>query len=1043
MFRIFSLCALLATALLWPALAATGQAIYQTQSPQAPPQVQAPFALIKDINTTAQVASSMDAYALFETVGGRMLFSAWSPQAGEEMWRTDGTTNGTQRVKDIYPGEWGSVQFYKPARAKLGEVLVFAADDGAVGNELWRTDGTSEGTMRLKDVWPGTESSNPKNFVVAGQRLFFTAAFSQTHVALWVTDGTPTGTQQLHVFAHIPDLGYGMNAMLVQSDGTLLFNAAETQGNNELWKSDGTPAGTVLVQEIWPGSNGSNPERFFEITNNVVLFAASDGKTGHELWLTTGDAGNTFFVKDLAKGGNSFPHVLTTLTMTSDGSSTQRTLLAASDPNGKLVLWGTNGLPDSTIENTQKLFEGGARNAYESQRTFIGKVPKRLANIDYELALLALTDSRGLTQLYASDGSKLGTTKLLEIEPRVKADTDVAQLEGQLFFPASSFNGGVELWRSDGTNGGTQPVAELAPGPLGSYPQSLMVMNDQLYFIASGDKVGRELYVTTGNGATLVADVWPGPKDGVHAILGAVQGVLYLVADDGVGGTELWKSDGTAAGTVRVKDIATQLGSIYLNGGFDGPGTANFAAVGDKLVFGTGQMMYPASATTKAAGAKAAPAITDDKFNPNGDLWVSDGTWAGTSKLKSFPTMPNGAMPYGFASLGNTALFHGNEGENTYELWRTDGMVGGTYGIAQAVRPYFGHVGNLMRLNDLYLFEVYTHTSGFESYGNSLWRTDGTPQGTQPLTMGLNIGAFVASGNTLFFSGKPDDDSEDYELWKTDGTAAGTVLVREVFTGTKQRGYITQLTAGASGQVFYLTQSQMGQQLWKSDGTEAGTVMVRDVISNANYNEFADLAFANDTLLFAADDGAQGWELWKSDGTQAGTVLLADIYPGAGSSSPYELVVLNGAVYFSATGPDGARTLWRSDGTVAGTQSIRADAHAPMMPQDLTVAAGQLLFSATDAAHGREVWRSDGTATGTVMLHDLALGEASSNPQAFVASNKHLYLTAFTEQTGREIFAAPLSETQPNPPPPTVAPPTATVPAPVIRHKKFLPVVRR
>jgi hypothetical protein len=85
------------------------------------------------------------------------------------------------------------------------------------------------------------------------------------------------------------------------------------------------------------------------------------------------------------------------------------------------------------------------------------------------------------------------------------------------------------------------------------------------------------------------------------------------------------------------------------------------------------------------------------------------------------------------------------------------------------------------------------------------------------------------------------------------------------------------------------------------------------------------------------------------------------------------------------------------------------------------------------------------------MLHDLAAGEASSNPQAFVASGKHVYLTAFTEQTGREIFAARLSEVQPNPPTLTVTPPqtppapprTPTVPAPVIRHKQYLPLVRR
>jgi ELWxxDGT repeat protein len=1039
MLRIVLSLALLSAALIWPAAVSS--------SPKAP-QVIRPFTLIKDINTTEEVVSGMDTYPLFETVGGQVVFTAWSPQTGGELWRSDGTAKGTQLVKDINPGEGEGVQLYQPARAKLGDVLVFAADDGAVGTELWRTDGTSAGTLRLQDLWPGIESGNPNNFVVAGQRIFFTAAYSATHKALWVTDGTVTGTQQLHVFAHIPDLVNGTETMLALSNGVLLFNAAETQGNNELWRSDGTSAGTVLVQEILPGNNGSNPTRFYEIGGNGALFAALDGNTGLELWYTNGDVGNTYLVKDLAKGGNSFPQMLTTLTMTNDGNSSQRTLLTASEPNGKLGLWFTNGLPDDIFENTQKLFEGGKRNPYESQRTFVGKLQKRFDTLEYELALLALMDNRGLTQLYASDGSKVGTTKLLEIEPIVHSDTDVAQLEGQLFFPASSLNGGVELWRSDGTNGGTMPVAELKPGDLGSYPQDLTVMNGQLFFLASGDKVGRELYVTTGNGASLVADVWPGPNTGVSAILGVVNGVLYLVANDGVGGFELWKSDGTASGTVRVKDIATQPGSTYLYPIFDGRGTGNVTAAGDKLVFGTGREMYPNSAKSELA-----PTHTDDRIAPNGDLWVSDGTSAGTTVLKTFPSVPSGAMPYGFASLGtlgHAALFQGNEGDERYELWRTDGTLSGTYGITQVVQPNSGNLGNLMRLNDLYLFEVYTYTKDYENFGSSLWRTDGTPQGTQPVMKDLNIGAFAASGNTLFFGGRPSDDNGDFELWKTDGTAAGTLMVRDAFSDTKS-SQLADLTAGAPGQVFYVVESYLGEQLWKSDGTEAGTVMVRDVITRPYSSEFTELAYANGTLLFVADDGVHGLELWKSDGTEAGTMLLTDLYPGAGSAWPRELVVLNGAVYFSATGPDGIRTLWRSDGTAAGTQPIRTDAGAPMQPEYLTVAAGQLFFSAADAAHGREAWHSDGTAAGTAMLHDLAAGEASSNPQAFVASGKHVYLTAFTEQTGREIFAARLSEVQPNPPTLTVTPPqtppapprTPTVPAPVIRHKQYLPLVRR
>jgi ELWxxDGT repeat protein len=47
--------------------------------------------------------------------------------------------------------------------------LFFAASEGTSGTELWLTDGTAQGTQRVKDIWEGLADSTPSGLVVAGK----------------------------------------------------------------------------------------------------------------------------------------------------------------------------------------------------------------------------------------------------------------------------------------------------------------------------------------------------------------------------------------------------------------------------------------------------------------------------------------------------------------------------------------------------------------------------------------------------------------------------------------------------------------------------------------------------------------------------------------------------------------------------------------------------------------------------------------------------------------------------------------------------------
>ena len=190
----------------------------------------------------------------------------------------------------------------------LGNKLLFRGDDGLTGCELWITDGTHGGTMLVKDIATGVGSggfpngSYPGDFVVlANGRAVFQARDAPGGRDFWVTDGTSAGTML------VKD-DFGASEFAVLPNGRAAF-----QANGVLWITDGTSAGTMFLKDIATGVDGYgnlNESRIFGLTvvGANAYFWANDGVNGDEPWVTDGTSASTTLVADINNSGDSSPY---------------------------------------------------------------------------------------------------------------------------------------------------------------------------------------------------------------------------------------------------------------------------------------------------------------------------------------------------------------------------------------------------------------------------------------------------------------------------------------------------------------------------------------------------------------------------------------------------------------------------------------------------------------------------------------------------------------------------------------------------------------
>jgi ELWxxDGT repeat protein len=825
----------------------------------------------------------------FFSAGDHVFFSANHPYAGNELWKSDGTPEGTSIVKDIWPGIAGGVENFL---AEANGTVYFRATENyhGTGYELWRSDGTDAGTSLVKDIHVGPGHSLPENGCNLGGTLYFTADDGTNGRELWKSDGTEAGT----VLVKDINSAVGSDPFGLVAVGSVLFFIADDGSGRQVWKSDGTDEGTIPVTD-------ATGVGYITVVGGVAYFSSNDGSHGYELWRSDGTADGTVMVKDIGQGvSSSRPDNLTNV-----GGVL---FFRAYGGDVGWELWRSDGTADGTfmVKDIQPGFG------------FSG-FPQRLTNVNGKLFFYADDGVHG-GELWISDGTDQGTEMIQDIHP--SGSSNIAYLtnvNGTLFFRADDGATGEEIWSSDGIPGRASRVKDIFVGGSGSNPKNLRNLNGSLLFSATANEsISPQVWISNGSDSTTrqITNVVGSRSSGTN-IIGNQKSTVYFTASDASNSESLWKADGNATSSKSIKDLKV-LGSFA------------FTELGDQVFF-----------------------VADDGIHGQ-ELWRSDGTESGTVLVKDIQ-LPGVSFNTRLCNVNGTLFFFANDGTNGRQLWKSDGTETGTEMVTEDSR--LGALGPQLRLVS------YKGMLLFGAAGDKdLWISDGTSSGTNPIksfdngSLGSSLG-FTISNGIVFFQARTNETGN--ELWKTDGTPEGTQLVRDIHPGGNWSNP-RELT-DASGVLYFLADNGTnGVELWKSDGTLDGTQLVKDIRSGSDGSFFLSyLTNVNGTVYFSANDGTHGFELWKSNGTVDGTVLVQDIAPGNKSSSPRDLKDVNGTLYFASDDGTRGRELWQN--TDGGTEIVAdiAEGSFSSGPSHLINVNGQLYFGAANN-FGRELWTIDG-----------------------------------------------------------------------------------
>lgn len=738
-----------------------------------------------------------------------------------ELWSTDGTTNGTQKIyrfEESYQMDMTSnnnnnkifistsnkvfISDGTSAGTKLlkqmdGTVLegrvftynnyfVFAAKNTNYTNELWMTNGSDE-TFQIKD-FDTNEVLNLHNdlscYELNGKMLFYARNSSGTKNGLWLFDNNSKKgkfIKQLSTIVH----GQILN-------NKLIFQGWDSVNGGSLYATDGTVENTVIISPSMHFLSAmTNQDNMVKLGNYVYFFPSSQNNVRNRLWKTDGTADGTVQTEVIIPDYAS-PEIITEFPLNEkivienashnlwwlmDVSETvtplnQNSLNYAVERENKIIF------PYSNIKNGEELFQydfgSHSISLLHDGNHRSGSFPNNISQLDSEKLVFTAYNSPYQNYFYSVKNNEL---------PQSVKNINTSNIpEGNLFKVGNYFyvqpNSYIySLAKTNGTDAGTKVISLPQNNSIDQYSSFGNLNDNALIFTTYYSATDRKIMVwknaKDSDEIELIKEIPTGST--LPSIKKALNynGEVYFTVSTPDHKIEIWKTDGTSENTkiaVEIPDFNYYSHIPVLLQVFDG-----------KLL-----------------------------INKDEKLWAYD---SATNSLTEITIKD-------FSGLGL------NIAENTSEI---DGKL---YLLSQ---HGYGHV---YRFDNLSTPPTKLFSENF---------------------MGAKA-EFKKCGRKIFFA-NGNYNNKYHSLWSID---LQYDTVNQLITNNNQGANSVKDLVCIKDYLYFLKDGQ--SKIWRSEGSSSGTVQLNININNDEQIESTDeiqkLTSLNDKLYFVAKTTTSGEELY-------------------------------------------------------------------------------------------------------------------------------------------------------------------------------------